>query len=370
MKIAFLGTKGIPNNYGGFEQFAEYISVLLAAKGHEVTVYNPSFHPWSQQKYRGVSIVRISSPENIIGSAANFIYDHLCLKHALQQDYDIIYEAGYHSVAMSYKLLKIKKYQKPIIITNMDGIEWKRSKWNFLVRKLIKSLEKIAVKESPYLISDNPGIRQYYLDEFNRESYFLPYGADPVNEFDEGHLSKHNVNKNNFFLLIARMEPENNIELILESYKKSGHSFPFLVVGNYTNAFGRQMASKYKSGVHFTGGIYNKKELDSLRYFSSAYFHGHSVGGTNPSLLEAMACRSMIVAHDNAFNRGVLGEEAVYFNDERELINHFKSMDQIMFNNAPSFKEKNFQKIIHQYNWELIADQHEELFSSLIKKNL
>ena len=145
MKIAFLGTKGIPNNYGGFEQFAEYLSVRLVALGHQVTVYNPSFHAYQATEFKGVTIKKIYSPEKWIGGAANFIYDHLCLKDALRQGFDLIYEAGYHSVAFSYKLLSVRKLKSPVLITNMDGLEWKRSKWNFWVRKLIRKLEAIAV---------------------------------------------------------------------------------------------------------------------------------------------------------------------------------------------------------------------------------
>lgn len=367
MKIAFLGTKGIPNNYGGFEQFAEYLSVLLAARGHSVTVYNPSFHPFKENEFKGVQIERIYSPEKLVGGAANFLYDHLCLRHALKQGYDIIYEAGYHSVAFSYKLLDVRKLTKPVIITNMDGLEWKRSKWSYGTRQLIKRLEAIAVRESPYLISDNEGIRQYYLEQFKRDSYFIPYGADAVTDFDINHLSKYKVRPNEYFMLMARMEPENNIEMILEGYVASGNTSPFIVVGSYGNKFGTRVFQKYSSRVQFVGGVYNKSELDSLRYFSTAYFHGHSVGGTNPSLLEAMACRSFILSHDNTFNKGVLGEEAIYFLNEKELLELFHSMEQLLAKNGEVFKARNFEKIISVYNWEKIIAQHEELFMSLMK---
>src|SRR5258706_146969 len=140
MRIAILGTKGIPNNYGGFEQFAEELSIRLVQNGHSVTVYNPSFHPHTEDSYKGVNIKWIYSPEEVIGGAANFIYDHLCLKDALNSNYDIIYEAGYHSVALSFWFLKIRKINRPVIVTNMDGLEWKRSKWSPLVRKFIKYL--------------------------------------------------------------------------------------------------------------------------------------------------------------------------------------------------------------------------------------
>jgi Domain of unknown function (DUF1972)/Glycosyl transferases group 1 len=368
MKIAFLGTKGIPNNYGGFEQFAEYLSVLLAARGHSVTVYNPSFHPFEQKEFKSVRIERIYSPEKLIGGAANFLYDHLCLQHALKQDYDIIYEAGYHSVALSYKLLGIRRLTKPVIITNMDGLEWKRSKWSFGTRQLIKQLEKIAVKESPYLISDNEGIRQYYLDEFKRDSFFVPYGADPIVDFDSTYLDKYEIKPNEYFMLMARMEPENNIELILEGYVASGNQSPFIVIGGYGNKFGERMFQKYSSKVRFIGGVYNKSELDSLRYFSTAYFHGHSVGGTNPSLLEAMACQSLIVSHNNAFNKGVLGDDAIYFSDKSELVTCFQIIDESRVDTV-GYKARNFEKIKSIYNWENITIRHEELFRSLIGRD-
>lgn len=367
MKIALLGTKGIPNNYGGFEQFAEYLSVRLAARGHQVTVYNPSFHTYQPAEFKGVRIQKIYSPEKWIGGAANFIYDHLCLRHALRQDYDIIYEAGYHSVALSYRILNIRKLKRPVVLTNMDGLEWKRSKWNAAVRKLIRRLESIAVQESPYLISDNPGIRQYYLDQFNRDSFFIPYGADPVYEFSPRHLVKYNVTPEHYFMLIARIEPENNIELILESYLNANHPASFLVVGNHTNSYGKLMHHKFSSRVRFVGGVYDKNELDSLRHFSKGYLHGHSVGGTNPSLLEAMSCRCFILSHNNPFNKGVLGEEGIYFSTANELTQYFQSMDTLSKENGASFKEKNFEKIVQRYNWDSVTEQYLDLFSSLLK---
>ncbi len=364
MKIALLGTKGIPNNYGGFEQFAEYLSVRLASRGHEVTVYNPSFHPFLADEFKGVRIRKVFSPEKWIGGAANFIYDHLCLSHALKQDYDIIYEAGYHSVAASYWLLNVRGRTRPVIFTNMDGIEWRRSKWSPLVRSLIRKLEAIAVRESPYLISDNQGIRQYYMDSFGRDSYFVPYGADPVTEFDPGKLTRYLVDPGNYFMLIARMEPENNIDMILESYVASGVESPFIVIGSYQNGYGKTMFAKYSSRVRFIGGVYDKKDLDSLRHFASAYFHGHSVGGTNPSLLEAMSCRSFIFAHDNPFNRGVLGEDATYFTSSANLTSLFLAMDTLLSQKADDFKAANFRKITDYYDWEIVTGIHENLFKS------
>ncbi len=366
MKIAILGTKGVPNNYGGFEQFAEYLSVRLAAKGHDVTVYNPSFHPYSSTEFRGVKIQKIFNPEKWMGGAANFIYDHLCLRHALQGGFDIIYEAGYHSMALSYKVCGVRALRRPVILTNMDGIEWKRSKWSGPVRGLIRKLEKIAVRESPYLVSDNPGIRDYYLKEFKRDSFFIPYGADPVYTFDPGYLSKYGLVPGEYLMLIARMEPENNIEMILKGHVASGNKMPFLVIGGYTNQFGKLMHEKFSSSVKFLGGIYDKRELDALRHYSKAYLHGHSVGGTNPSLLEAMANKCLIMAHGNDFNRGVLGEDAVYFSTQEDLTEKFMDIDALT-SRYEATKDRNFLKIENEYSWDSVVTKHIEIFNSLLK---
>lgn len=365
MKIAILGTRGIPNNYGGFEQFAQYLSVGLAERNHSVTVYNASFHAYRDNNYRGVTIRKIYSPEPVIGASGNFIYDFLCLRDALKKDFDIIYELGYHSNAPSYYLLGQKS---PVVITNMDGIEWRRAKWNGLTRILIRKLENIAVKKSDYLLSDNPAIRDYYLEKFGKDSFCIPYGAEIVNNFDENVLRVYNVKAFNYYLSIARLEPENNIEMILDGFIRSGISFPFIVVGNNDTGYGKFLREKYKQqNIRFVGGIYEKGILDNLRHFAGIYFHGHSVGGTNPSLLEAMASGVFIAAHDNSFNREVLGDDAVYFAESGgvcSILLEDSWADGVRTGNI----QNNLYKIEQEYSWDKIISQYEELFFRLLRK--
>ncbi len=366
MKIAILGTKGIPNNYGGYEQFAEYISVKLVSRGHRVTVYNPSFHPFKGDVFNGVTLIRKYSPEKILGGAANFIYDFLCLKDALSRDFDIVYEAGYHSVALSLMALNVRNRKKPVVITNMDGLEYKRSKWSGLTKWLIRGFENIAVTESPFLISDNLGIQEYYRVNFNRESFFIPYGADLVENFNLEFLSVYGIVKFEYYVLVARMEPENNIETILDGYLSSSVRRPFIIVGNHETSYGKFLKNKYaESSIRFIGGVYNKLELDSLRHYSLAYFHGHSVGGTNPSLLEAMACGSFIVAHDNPFNKSVLAEGAHYFKSAADITALLEKLLMLRQAEEANMAEMNREKVKTEYNWDSIVTQHEELFSKL-----
>ena len=215
MKIAFVSTRGIPNNYGGFEQFAEYISVGLAERGHDVTVYCPQFHPYKENEYKGVHLKHIYSPELWMGSSVgSFFYDFLSLRDALKKDkFDIVYEAGYTSIIPAYIWYNVKRLKSPIITTNMDGLEYKRTKFGSLVRKFIFWEEKMAVKHSHYLVADNMGIHDYYKEKYGKSSYYLAYGADVHDDYDEFLLSEFGLIPNEYYLIIARMEPENNIEM-------------------------------------------------------------------------------------------------------------------------------------------------------------
>lgn len=370
MKIAILGTKGIPNNYGGYEQFAEYLSQRLVKRGHELTVYNPSFHPYAANAYNGVRIIRAYSPEKLIGGSANFIYDFLCLRDALKRDFDLIYEAGYHSVAPSYRLLGIRNRRKPVVITNMDGLEYNRSKWSAATQRLIRVLERVAVSDSPFMISDNLGIQEYYRSRFGKDSFFLPYGADPVDTFKEEHLARYGVTAHNYYILVARFEPENNLEMALDGFLATNSGLPFVVVGNHMTSYGNFLKNKYQDGrIHFVGGIYDKEVLDALRHYSAAYFHGHSVGGTNPSLLEAMACRTFILAHDNSFNRHVLFDSAFYFNSPGQVQDLLMRIGELRAENATRFARENDQRVRSTYSWDSIVNQHEALFEQLIADN-
>ena len=361
MKIAILGTRGIPNNYGGFEQCAENLSVSLVENGYDVTVYSTDSHPYQSKIFKGVNIIKKYCPENNIGSAAHFIYDFICLKDALKKEFDVIFEFGYQSVAISFVLLPIKK---SVIVTNMDGLEWKRAKWSPYVKKLTKWFEKIASKKSTFLISDNKEIQDYIKQKYNKESVMIPYGADKVNPTKEL-LTKYNVKIEEYFLLIARLEPENNIEMILDGFLISESPISFLVVGNTETSYGKYLQDKYIQGnIVFLGSVFNKEHLDSLRKFAKVYFHGHSVGGTNPALLEAMAAQAFIFAHNNVFNRDVLEDNAFYFNNSNEvqqLLNCLKDIEK-------SKKEKisnNSIKIDNDYSHQNITNQYIDLIEKI-----
>jgi glycosyltransferase involved in cell wall biosynthesis len=364
MKIAVLGTRGIPNHYGGFEQFAEFFSVYLAQQKHEVYVYNSHNHPYQDQEYKGVKIIHQYDPEFKIGTAGQFIYDLNCILDSRNRDFDIILQLGYTSSSIWSFLLP----KKAIIITNMDGLEWKRTKFSKPVQKVLQFAEKLAVKSSDYLVSDSLGIQKYITQKYNKSSTYIAYGATIFENPNEAILKEYEVVKYEFNMLIARLEPENNIETILDGIAISNTKQPFLVIGNHNTKFGNYLKDKFQSNaiIRFLGSVYNMEHLDNLRFFSNLYFHGHSVGGTNPSLLEAMASQALIVAHKNDFNGAILQENAYYFNSVEQVK---KVVQEIKKNDNLQFIQNNFEAITSEYNWDKINGAYLQLFEQSLSEN-
>lgn len=359
MKIAILGTRGIPNNYGGFEQFAENLSIRLAELDHEVTVFNPSYHLYNENTYKNVNIVKISCNEKIISGAAHFFYDYSCLKYAIKHKTDIVLICGYGTSAPAIALLN-KHHTK--VMTNMDGFEWKRKKYNYLTKKLLKWFEKITVKHSDVIIADHSIIQHYYLNKYNIKTELISYGAEIPLCFDESVLSKYGLSKNNYFLVVARDEPENQIEFIISAWKKSDTMNKLCIVTNML-----RLSNKYSNedNLVFIVGLYDFDQLSNLRHYSLACIHGHTVGGTNPSLLEAMAAQSFIIAHENPFHKEILENNASYFISE--------SLLSSLLNNFPYNSEKtekaissNLNKIKGDYQWSAVTDKYLEEFKKLV----
>jgi len=351
MKIGILGTRGIPNQHGGFEQFAEFVAPALVERGHEVAVYTSSLHSFEGESWQGVHLIKAKDIEDKIGTAGQFFYDLNCILDARKRKFDVILQLGYTSSSIWRRLLP----KDAVIVTNMDGLEWKRSKYSQTVQSFLKRAEKWAVAGSDMLIADSKGIQAYLADKYQKESKFIAYGATLFTDPDPGVLAPYDLHEYAYNLLIARMEPENNIEPILKGHKDSATDEKLILIGNYKNNFGSYLKNKYEDQrTLFIGPLYDLPVLNNLRYFSHVYFHGHSVGGTNPSLLEAMASNALIVAHDNIFNRSVLDEDAFYFTHPAEitaLLNKRSPKSEFRH-----FLENNRWKIANNYSWEYITD--------------
>jgi glycosyltransferase involved in cell wall biosynthesis len=234
------------------------------------------------------------------------------------------------------------------------------------VKAFLKYAEALAVRKSDVLIADSLGIQTYLKDKYKVDSTFIAYGAVPFEKGNVAALSELNLEKHKYLLAIARMEPENNLETIIKGYLKSGNTNPLLIVGNTNNTFGKMLKQKYASeNIRFTGSIYDIDLLNNLRFFSKLYFHGHSVGGTNPSLLEAMASQAFICANKNPFNEAVLGEDALYFSTPDDVATQIRRT--FTDSDRHEIINRNLAKIKEQYSWEHITNSYENLMKSSIK---
>ncbi len=361
MKIAILGTRGIPNNYGGFEQFAEYLSVGLVAYGHEVYVYTSHDHQYQEKTWNGVHLIHVRNPEKKAGTFGQFIYDFYCIADSRKRKFDIIYQLGYTSSSVWGRLLP----RKATIITNMDGLEWKRTKYSAKVQRFLLYAEKLAVKTSDHLIADSLGIKHYLEKKYHILSTYIPYGTYLFDNPDPAQLQRYNMSPFGYSMLIARLEPENSIDVILEGVSKSSNNDPFLVIGNHNNKYGEFLKSRYKefTKIRFVGSEYDIDFLNNLRYFATLYFHGHTVGGTNPSLLEAMGSHALICAHANEFNSSILGEDAFYFQSAADVTSVIDS--KISADTRSGYVRSNIEKVQKMYLWPQIVEEYEKFFSSL-----
>jgi glycosyltransferase involved in cell wall biosynthesis len=345
MRIAILGTRGIPNRYGGFEQITEWLAAGLVKKGHEVFVYNSHNHANKEKLWNGIHIIHCFDPEFILNTAGQFIYDLNCIRDADKRNYDVILFMGYTSSSIWAPLFP----KKAVVISNMDGFEWKRTKYSRPVRRFLQYAESLAVKHSHFHIADSVIIQQYIRERYKVESRYIPYGPAVANLQD---AAPNNKEPEEYFLLIARMEPENNIEMILDGFVNSSSNKKFIVVGNLHTSYGRKIAGRFNdSRIVFKGSIFNQAETNQLRAGTSFYFHGHSVGGTNPSLLEAMNAGVVIAAHDNPFNKAVLGNEALYFRSADDIT---RLLDEKLYEGRQDMIKRNLEKLENEFNREKV----------------
>lgn len=367
MKIAIIGTRGIPNRYGGFEQFAEELGTSLVKNGHEVIVFNPRDHSYAEAEFNGVKIIRQKENLQFIPALSTLLYDYFCLKAALKLNPDILFSCGYSSALF---LRVLKNPEKVPVIIHMDGMEWQREKWGWIARIFLKWNEKLAIRWADGQIVDHPEILKYFLTKYEVKTKYIPYGANIVaNQTEEGRKKSEDFEfldkKKEYFLVISRLEPENHIEIILQAWLNSKQDHLMVIVGDTGTKHGNFLLKKYArfQNITFLGSIFDKNILDSLRRNCKAYIHGHSVGGTNPSLLEAMAMSCFIFAHDNIYNRNVLGKNAIFFSDVTMLADFFSSINRHM-DYKKKFSKRNHLKIQKEYNWEKVTKQYIAFFNS------
>jgi len=249
----------------------------------------------------------------------------------------------------------------------MDGIEWKRSKYGRLAKMFLKYAERKAVKYSQELIADSIVIQDYYKTKFQKSAFYIPYGADIFNSPNPGVMSVFDLKPYQYNLIIARLQPDNNTEIILNGFVKSKTDNRMIVIGKQTSSYGKYLRDSFRDErIKFYGGIFDMDILNNLRYYSNIYFHGHSAGGTNPSLLEAMAASGLICAYDSPYNKAVLADNAFYFENESDVTAILNKM--IYKNDYQNLIDNNLKVIETFYSWDKIINDYYECFKSTLDR--
>jgi glycosyltransferase involved in cell wall biosynthesis len=347
IRIAILGSRGIPAKYGGFETIAEELSVGLVERGFEVYVSCESKKLLleSSGEYKGVRLLNIPIIKSVRSFSEPFIYDLLSVLRSTPS-VNVIYMLGHSSVLT----LLIPRFLKKIVIVNVDGLESKRRKYNGFLSLVMLSFEKITPKIANYILADSEMIALYYRKNYNINPVFVPNGGGRIREYrpyEPEMLKLFNLKKGGYYLVVARLEDDNNIRLIVEAFKNSNSKLKLVVVGSLINTrYVEKLLELKDERILFVGGIYDPRMQRTLRFNCFAYIHGHEMGGTNPSLLEALSCGNKILALDVPFNKEVAEYSAVYFKKDTDDLT--KKIEIIEGNNDQSIDKKYAREIFER----------------------
>lgn len=314
--LCIMGTRGVPAAHGGFETFAEQLSCYLAGRGWRVTVYcqEDGDGPVREDTWQGVH--RVIIPVARGGAAGTVVFDWLSTRHAIRAGHPLLLTLGYNTAlfCLAYRLAGRSN------LINMDGIEWRRDKWGKFAKTWLWLNERFGCWFGTHLVADHPEIARHLATRIPAGKItMIPYGAPRIDAADPAAIAALGLTPGRYIVLIARAEPENSVREVVAAFSRRHRGLTLVVLGNYTpetNAYHAAVLAVAGSEVVFPGAIYDARVVESLRFHALFHVHGHRVGGTNPSLVEALGAGNAVLAHDNPFNRWVAADAAVYFTDE------------------------------------------------------
>jgi glycosyltransferase involved in cell wall biosynthesis len=363
LQVAIIGTRGIPGNYGGFETFAERLGVGLVELGHEVTVYCPaSSSTTSAGEYRGITRrivpnIPLKSVDKISSSAISCI-------HATFSSADIVLVLGVSPAI----LIWLPRLAGKKIVVNIDGLEWQRKKWGRFGAKYLKLSERLAVRFCHRVVADSMVIRRYVKDEYGKDAVFIAYGAEPPGDSDTSVLDRYGLTKNGYILQVCRLEPENNSDLVIREYGKVKTAMPLVIVGDapYSDNYKKGLKTLAGDGVIFLGAVYGRN-YDVIRSNAFCYIHAHEVGGTNPSLLEALAAGNCVLALDVAYNLEVIGDAGLPFSRSSGSLS--AALEKLLQDGSQRayLRQRATERIKEHYTWEKVVRQYQECFEDMMR---
>jgi glycosyltransferase involved in cell wall biosynthesis len=361
--LRILGIRGIPAAHGGFETFAEHLALYLCERGWRVIVYcqETGEGPFQYDTWKGIERVRI--PVRGDGALSTIIFDWISIRDAAEHK-DLCLTLGYNTAVFD-TVLRLKGVPNVI---NMDGIEWIRAKWGWMAKTWFWLNDWMGCWVGSHLIADNPAIKTHLMTRVSGDKItMIPYGAVPVENAPEEPVRALGLEPGRFMTVIARPEPENSVYEIVKAFSLRKRGYKLAVLGAYQNenAYHRTVRAAASDEVAFLGAIYDAPVVQALRYHSTAYIHGHQVGGTNPSLVEALGAGNAVIAHDNRFNRWVAGEGARYFDSVESLAQRF---DEIMSDPeaVTGMRDASRRRFKRALTWPIVLAEYEKVLDRFL----
>jgi glycosyltransferase involved in cell wall biosynthesis len=365
MKVALIGTRGVPARYGGFETCVEEVGRRLVDRGHEVVVYCRAPEGAERpQEHLGMRLVHLPamrrrSLETLSHTGASVA--HLWWDRKRRPDVALVFNAA------NAPWLPLIRAARTPVATHVDGLEWQRAKWGASGQRYYRAAESWAVRWSDALIADAQGIQDYYRERFEADTDLIAYGAPDVPRRSD-RLHELSLETGGYHLVVARFEPENHVHVIVDGYRRSAARLPLVVVGTapYSDAYIAEVHRLADDRVRFLGGVWDQELLDQLYVNAFSYLHGHSVGGTNPSLLRAVGAGTATLAFDVRFNREVLGEAGRYFLDAGDVARELEAAES----DAPGTQERAAASsaIAARYDWDDVTTGYERLCERLASR--
>ena len=357
--LRILGTRGVPAAHGGFETFAEHLAIYLVNRGWRVIVYCQEDRSGSivEDTWEGVQRVRIPVEQG--GPKGTIIFDWKAIQHAAKHN-DLCLTLGYNTAIFSL-LLRLKGIKN---IINMDGIEWRREKWGAFAKSWFYINDWLGCWLANHLVADHPKIKDHLQTRVQASKITtIPYGADEITAASEEPVRVLGLEPHKYFTLIARPEPENSILEVVSGFSSKKRGCKLVVLGSYNenDSYHRSVKAAAGEDVIFVGAIYDKNVVQALRFHCIAYIHGHQVGGTNPSLVEAMAAGNAVIAQDNFFNRWVAGEPGCYFTDAD---NFSEKLDMVLCTKGKleRMRVDTLERYHQKFTWDKVLSDYEALF--------
>lgn len=366
-RVGLMGIRGVPAHHGGFETFAERLAPYLARSGWDVTVYcqEDEVRPAWESRWEGVRRVHIGvGPDTAVNSMR---FDWACITHAIRERAPLVLTLGYNTAVFGLRFRPARVQH----VMNMDGIEWARAKWGLGAKAWLYLNDWAGCLGADHLVADHPQIARHLAGRVDkRKVSTIPYGTDLIEAADPSLLQAYGLTPGRYLTLIARAEPENSVLEVVQAYSARPRGMPLVVLGNYVpdrNSYHAQVMAAAGPEVKFVGAVYDHPTVNALRLHALGYLHGHQVGGTNPSLLEAMGAGNAVIAHDNRFNRWVVRDGAWYFRDAAQCA---AALDELLAD--PVLRDRrarlNRERARTAFSWSVVLSQYEETLRVLFDR--